>query len=240
MFNIYKKQRIREIPVEIDADYNNIPYSSVLFLTKYSDFEESFFDKFGNEHWKTVTSELFTTCIVNLLITRKIKAVYYTDRKSILFNLIKIDSEGFNIFSTENLVNNQHDDILANNLLDVLSTIPIHSLENYLLAINLVVNKYIGTSKSARPEKKFFHEYLKVYSIKHHWIKLKEESKLFGLFSDFNVTLEEDKKLELHEFQKKYNSIKFHLRKNNVLFRNFLTYTENVVSVDFFTRYPDN
>lgn len=82
---IYRKIRIKEIPVEIEKVYDHIPNSSILFLTNNSDFRESIFNNFDFDFWKNTTQEVFSNCILNLFFTGKIKVNYCLDRKYYFF-----------------------------------------------------------------------------------------------------------------------------------------------------------
>lgn len=235
-----KRQSIKEIPLEIDTIYDNIPHPSLLFLTKYSDLKVPFFNIDGNVLWENVTKELFTTCLVNLLITGKIKAIYFKERKSFFFNLIKTTSEGFDIFLSEDRTTTEQEDSLTSSILNSLYTIRHHSTDSYPLAIELTIDNYLGTKPVYRAEKIFFHEYLKYNSKKYDWLRIKEEPKSLGFGADFFVEIDNEKKIELQKYQKKYDWIKFYLRKNNVLFRSFLSYTEDLVRDKFFSKQPSD
>lgn len=237
--NLYKKQKTKELKIEIENKFNTFPNSSMFVLNKYSEFEESFFDTFGNDLWVKITSEMFTFCIVNLLISGKINAVYFLDKKSILFNLFIFESEWFNIYPAQSLII-EDDDLLTNDILSILQKINPNEKESFTLLVNRVINIYLGAGVTKRSEKKFFYKYLNTYSMKHSWIKLKPNDKLLGLITNYEVEIDKDKRSVLIKSSNDFNGIKYQLIKKNVLFRNFLTYIEQIVSKDLRARYPSD
>lgn len=240
MFNIYNKQLIREIPLEFNSEFDNVPNASVLLLSKYSTFDESFFERIGNEYWKSLSTELFRSTIVHLLITGKIKAVFFIERTSFCFNLFKINKEGFYLLPVLESSNDSNEQLLEHNILEVLSHMPNPSLKSLKLTIKVVIDSYIGAGISNRPEKHFFLEYIKRYAKKHPWLNLKENTKLFGFIPYFEVHLSEEKQIELQESRKKMNTIQFLLQKENRLFRMFLIDLEKKIEKDFQARYSSD
>lgn len=228
-----KKTRIKEIPIEIDGFHDSFSNPSLIVVNKYLKQEKTFFDQLTNDFWNEIVVELFSTCIVNLLISKKIKVEYCKDRTSLFFNLIKIDSEGYNLTVIDNQQTDIKYDFLSNDILEAISKKRYKSLNNYPKSIDYVVNKYIDLKTNSKAEMKFFYEYIKLYSLNFNWLNLNKKKKLLGLISDFEIEVDENIKLELLEFQKKFDFIKFNLRKDNLLFRNFLKYTENIVSQNF-------
>jgi hypothetical protein len=234
--NLYQKQRIKEIQIEVEDTHHFIPYSSALPLTNYSGFEGFFFDVLENEKWVEIVSKMFTICIVNLLISRKITATYFEDKHSILFNLIQFKTEGFKIQPEEH-AEIAVDDMLTNQLLFVLQKANASEKRRFSLVINRVINHYLGKETMNTPEKAFFYEYFIAYSNKNPWLKLTKDKNLFGLITNYVVEIDEEKKNTLKKLHNEINLKTFQLRKEDVYFRHFLTHVHRLITRDFRGRY---
>jgi hypothetical protein len=237
MFNVYKKQRIKEKHIEISDQHISFSTPSILFLSKYSDLEESFFESFNNPLWTNVTTECFSISIVNLMLAGKIKVVHFIDKTSILFNLIVFQSEGYNIQLIEDL---DTEDILTKDILSVLKKVNPQESVSLVHIIKEVINKYIGTDKQNRPQKKFFYQYLKTFAEEHKWIKLKPNNKLFGTITNYDFEIELNKKNELEKSYHDFKIVKYRHRKSNVFFRKFIVDFEKSVEDDFIARYSND
>lgn len=237
--NLYGKQRLKEIEVEVDQEYAFIHNSSLLALIKHSEFEESLLGLFGHKQWVDTVSEMFTICIVNLLFSGKIKAVYFIDKVSIFFNLVVFESSGFIISCQEKVVIDD-DDILTNELCLLLQKSRSFEKERFPLIINRFINLYLDKNQLNKPEKKFLQAYLAKYLKKYDWLKITENHNLLGLNTKYAIEIDEDKRASLINLYNEFNSLKFRLRKEDIYFRQLLDYINKVIVRDFQSRYSSD
>lgn len=126
---------------------------------------------------------------------------------------------------------------MASDIFDVLTKIGKQNTDNIRLAVDLILGKYIGYRKMNYPEKKFIYKYMKTYSYYFSVFEFKSENKLLKSATNFTAEIDTNKKIEFRESEKKLHGLKFHLRRNNVLFRNFLAHLEWAIAKEFERRY---
>ena len=237
MLNLYKKERIQEEKLEIEDDFEIIPYSSVSLFSKYNSFDETLLSElqFTKDSYYNITLEMFKSSMVSLLISKKIDIVYFVDKKSVFFNQFEYNSEGFKIYITKKTII-EEGDILENAILSALQKINLPDSENFPSVVYDTINQYIGKEIMNKPHKKFILRYLNDYSKKNSWFKLKSNKKWWGIKSEIEIA--EFKKGELMLSLDKIKVKFMEFNRKDILLRKFLIYIEEVVVKDFSSRIP--
>jgi hypothetical protein len=77
-------------------------------------------------------------------------------------------------------------------------------------------------------------------SRKFNWLKLDRNNSLFGAVTNYDISIELTKQEELKRAYAAVNSFKFGLRRSDLPFRKFIADFEELVDVDFRSRYPSD
>ena len=237
MLNLYKKERIQEEKLEIEDNFEIIPYSSVSLFSQYNSFDETLLTQLQlrSDSWKNIASEMFKSSMVSLLVSKKIDVIYFVDKKSVFFNQFVYDTEGFKIYTTKKTVVDQ-DDLLEDAILSAIQKVNFPDYENFRSVVYDIINQYIGKKVMNNPEKKFILEYLKNYSRKNLWFKVNQIKKLWGVFTKYEIEIDEYKKRDLVLSYDKIKTKFGEFNRKDLILRKFLAYIESVVARDFSSR----
>lgn len=228
----------KEIPLVIECDYAAVEDSSILVLTKYFSLKETFFEGFKNDLWEYITEEMFVNSFVNLLISGKIKAVYYTSRESAFLFWFNYQHEGFYIYPTALSTQEEPMDLLERNILYVINKMPRDSRIDLPLLIKNVINRYLTIQYASNPEKLFYQKYFRAYAKESNNIRVRNEWKYLGLRFHIKVELSPYKKRAWNESRKQLEEARYQLSSQNEVFRYFVKFLEKLVSHDFRRRIP--
>ena len=237
MLNLYKKERIQEEKLEIEDDFEIIPYSSVSLFSQYNSFDETLLTQLQlkSDSWKSIASEMFKSSMVSLLVSKKIDVIYFVDKKSVFFNQFEYNSVGFKIYITKKIII-EEDDLLEHAILSALQKINLPDYENFPSIVYDIINQHIGKETMNKPEKKFILEYLKDYSRKNLWFKVNPIKKLWGVFTKYEIEIDEYKKRDLVLSYDKIKTKFGEFNRKDLILRKFLAYIESVVARDLILR----
>ncbi len=232
--NLYKRTRLEEHEIQINAQQNIAEYPGLLAIGNEPEIKYSSLSS-GHMDWRGIVYHSLELALLDLIINEFVELTVFTDKKSYASELINLNRINYYLVVKKTYEGNDH---LASRIIWSVKYVEKERNEKATLAnvIRHLIDGCIGTDHYKHPQKEFLEILLRTYTSKLNWLTLQSDSRLLGMYSQYEIIIEPKQKAKLKAAYEVLHDISTTLKQESRAFYLYSDKFYEIIKSDFHRR----